>query len=502
LVVVNAAWIERSEHLAPVSPKPMSPKLTNRLLHIGRPFMSTEMPLLRLDCSDHSPPEPLRQSLEAARTQFLAENTVDFGDPENLCARLPPRLSFFALPEQQLLAYEQHRETSELGLVFQIANGLHDFIDAVVMVGSGGGCLGAKALAQACCDPFHNELTRAARGSKPRIYFLDSDSDNDRLQSLISRLAAGGYGDGPAEKRWAMIAADQPACSVWNELATDHLLQALRPTEGPRGAGAHGPDAPHRRLVTSIGRRDNPLADQLKDVGFDQVLHIPNTLEDSFSVLTPIGMLTAAFLGLDCIQLLVGAAAMNENFRNATFGDNLVLRYVAANQPRRKDESSWPNAQRGERLSLLWAGGLRGLADWCDAVQAETEVKHQTRLTLATETERAALLGRLAGKSLEAGDLVCNHLAVDTIRTDDLPVSPGETLKKTGGPPTVTDLKKGSIASTQRLLADAGIRQNRIDLPVIDTHTLGQFLQMMMLAAKIESIWEGRSTIAGRSADG
>ena len=163
------------------------------------------MPLIRLECSEDLATSEWVERLERVRDQFVASHSVDFSDDSNLCARLPPELSFFALPEQQLLSYEKHREASELGHVFQIANGLHDFIDAIVLTGSGTDCRGVHAIAGACCDPFHNELTRAARGSKPRLYIAGKDFDNDQLQSLISRLATAGYGDTTDEDCWAII---------------------------------------------------------------------------------------------------------------------------------------------------------------------------------------------------------------------------------------------------------------------------------------------------------
>ena len=98
-----------------------------------------------------------------------------------------PETSFLQLPWQQHNAYQQHRKESELGRIFGIANSIHDDIDAVVVLGSESLTLAARALMQACCDPYHNELSRADRGSKPRMYFCDHTYDSDAISTLINR---------------------------------------------------------------------------------------------------------------------------------------------------------------------------------------------------------------------------------------------------------------------------------------------------------------------------
>ncbi len=417
------------------------------------------MPLIRLECSEKTFTPGLPESLESVRDQFVREHAVDFDVDANRCPRLPTDLSFFALPEQQLLAYEKHRETSELGHIFRIANGLHDFIDAVVMTGSGAGCLGAQAIATACCDPYHNELSRAARGSKPRIYFADDGMDNDQIQSLLGRLTAGGYGDGAADAMWAIIAADRATPADRTPLVLDHLVETLRSTTAA--------DAELRgRLVTTIG---SVVAQPLAALGLDQSLRVPDAIDDRYSVLTPMGLLSSAFLGLDCIQLLVGAAAMNENFRNEPFEQNLVLRYAAMCRDRQRFFAWWPR-----RLS--------GFDRWLETLQSD-----HWRLDVAADSDRAVFAARLDSGSLGCEEVVCNHVEVDAIRTDPIPVTPSRATQLNEAPQFVAGLQKVTAATVSQQLAERGIRQNKIALPVIDTHSLGQLLQMLMLAAAIES---------------
>ena len=55
---------------------------------------------------------------------------------------------------------------------------------------------------------------------------------------------------------------------------------------------------------------------------------VPDGVGGRFSVLSAVGLLPAALLGLDIEKLLRGAAAMNEHFRKNPPDKNIVLQYV------------------------------------------------------------------------------------------------------------------------------------------------------------------------------
>ena len=63
--------------------------------------------------------------------------------------------------------------------------------------------------------------------------------------------------------------------------------------------------------------RKGRLRDLAAALGCPNVFPIPDGVGGRFSVLMPVGLLPAAVMGLDVVQLLEGAAAMNERFRTA-----------------------------------------------------------------------------------------------------------------------------------------------------------------------------------------
>lgn len=436
------------------------------------------MPLLRFESSRDLPPDGSAADYESARDQFVAKHRIDFQDDSNLQPRLPNNLPFFALPEQQLLAYEKHREESELGHVFRIANGLHDHIDALVVFGSCGGSVGGQAIYQACCDPYHNEFSRAARGSKPRIYFADAGMDNDQLQSLLGRLRGGGYGDGPAENRWAVIvsadivSADEldsgQDCSVLDRLLAEQIRQNDPACQQPPP-----------RSVTLIGEpTEMPMSAamlrQLTQKGFEGPLRIGQALPGGYRVLTPVALLPAAFLGLDCIQLLVGAAAINENFCQAPFESNLVLQFAAANGARAGQPTAPPR-----QSFAWWARSLSGLDRWRLSLNPGQRRPGEQPWDIAIESHGEGFCQLLQSSWFRPQEIVVNHVVVDAIRTDPLRVE--------GDPTWLPARQSARQSEAWTMLDNLGVCQNTIHLPVVDTHSLGQLMQMMMLASALSS---------------
>ncbi|KAA5546191.1 hypothetical protein FYK55_04685 [Roseiconus nitratireducens] len=460
------------------------------------------MPLIPFNCDLAGPSgdglEMLCRSLAPLRDELVDELAYSARPEESLQGRLPADTTFAALPEQLLLSYEAHRERSELGEVFRIANGLHDQIDAVVVLGPPEVCLPARALFQASCDPYHNELSRAARGSKPRLYFADDALDNDAMQSLLERLRAGGYGDSPAESRWGMIVIDPEGEHAPTQLALQTLLIHLPEAE-------HGPDAATQmRHVFPITRHGSPLEQLTGQLGCEVPLHIPDGIDGPGSMLTPAGLLPAAFLGLDCIQLLVGAAHMNDHFRQASPGENAVIRYSGFAQ--------WTGPkQQGEGATVIWQRSLESLAAWIRQVWRRVPGSAASRRSDPILLGQRDLIGidldPAKGSIEEGGPTAFHHLLVKSIRTDALiaeslqalPDEPSNPV--TGGPSRQIGGKRPS-APHRQTVPDIHLEQIQSELdrqrwnghgvavselPSLEPHVLGQLIQMTLLAATLTS---------------
>src|SRR4029078_3923189 len=99
------------------------------------------------------------------------------------------------------------------------------------------------------------------------------------------------------------------------------FLQALQTSVGDQKVG---------ELVVPITGAGGRLEAFAKELGCSEMLPVPEGVGGRFSLLSSVGLLPAAVLGINVIALLEGAIAMNEHFRTAPPGENVVLDYVNA----------------------------------------------------------------------------------------------------------------------------------------------------------------------------
>ena len=102
----------------------------------------------------------LKDKLVACRAEVLVQDA-------QLDEKQPLDAQFLEMPERILDAYQSDRENSELGRILKTASRLGEMVDKVVVLGIGGSYMGPRALMEACCHPYHNELGRDQRGGKP-----------------------------------------------------------------------------------------------------------------------------------------------------------------------------------------------------------------------------------------------------------------------------------------------------------------------------------------------
>lgn len=444
------------------------------------------MSLLRFDPSGSFDPQygitpsevkALESKLLALRTEMVETDRQQYESGDVPAAKQPLDARFFWLPEEMLAAYEKDRNKSELGRIFQVANSIHDEIDAVAVLGIGGSYMGARAMMEACCDPYHNELKRGARGSKPRMYFEGNNVDNDATAALLSRLAAGGYGDSPAEKRHAIVVISKSGGTMETAVAFRQFLAALECSLGADAAREL------RRLIIPVTGDSGKLHELAEAIGCEEIFSVPDGVGGRFSVLSAVGLMPAALLGLDCIRLLQGAVDMNEHFRTASFDQNVVLQYVAVNHllATKRDKNI--------RVMSVWSKSLESVGLWYDQLLAESNGKEGLGVTPLTTLNTRDLHSRHQQHQQGRNDKVFNNVIVESYRCDHLAVgksSRNQDALNDLADKTLPQIMNAAIQGTNDALHEDGRPTTNIVLPHIDTHVLGQLFQMLMIATVIE----------------
>ena len=421
--------------------------------------------------------DALSGRLDAARAEALAD--LDRWRGGSATSGVPLDPAFIDLPDRLLADYNTKRPESELFAILQTARRIRDAVDRVVVLGIGGSYMGTRALFEACCHPCHNDLPRGERGGRPRLSFEGFNMDNDSAQGLLDVVAPHGRprGDDLLD-RWAVLVVSKSGGTLETAAATRLFLATLLDAVG-------GDVTRFAQVVVPITGRTGRLAELARAIGCPEVFDIPDGVGGRFSVLTAVGLLPAAIVGIDVVRLLEGAVAMNRRFREAPVADNPVLRFVGVGHLAE---------QAGATIRVLssWSNRLEAVGLWYDQLLSESLGKDEKGATPLTAVTTRDLHSR--GQQHQDGrrDKLITNLVVGEPRRDPIQLPPlggyaanQDKLDDLVGK-TWPEMLAAAVAGTNEAYAAAKRPTADLLLPRIDEHVLGQLLQMLMLATVVE----------------
>ena len=173
----------------------------------------------------------------------------------------------------------------------------------VVVLGIGGSALGNRALHHALNGPFHDLDPPAGQ---PRLYVLDNVDPEfmaeflehiDLRSTLFNVISKSG---GTAETMSQFL------------LLRERLIAAL------------GEDAHKEHMVLTTDAEKGVLREIVSREGYRSFI-VPDGVGGRFSVLSPVGLLSAALVGIDVPELIAGAAEMDQRCRSTVLEENPAL---------------------------------------------------------------------------------------------------------------------------------------------------------------------------------
>lgn len=392
-------------------------------------------------------------------------------------SKQPLDAGFYLMPERLLSEYQADRQGSELARILAVTKQLMTEVDRVVVLGIGGSYMGAKALMDACCQPYFNELSRGERGSRPRIYFEGNNVDNDASQGLMHLLGAhrGQVATG-VDESWGIVVISKSGGTLETASAFRQYLSALETNCG-------GDMQKVRSRVIPVTGASGKLHDFASELGCQEIFPVPDGVGGRFSVLSAVGLVPAALMGINIMKLLEGAQAMNEHFRTSKAAENIVLQYTAVNH--------LMETRRGASLRLLsvWSKALESAGMWYDQLLAESLGKNLKGATPLTTVNTRDLHSRHQQHQEGRRDKIVNNLIVENYRFDPLAI--GKREKDVDqlndiADKTLIDVMSAAIEGTNQALRDDGRPSTNIYMPKVDEYYMGQYFQMMMLATVVE----------------
>ncbi len=409
--------------------------------------------------------DSLKDRLVACRAEMLAAD-VDSNEAHRSGGQ------FLEMPERLLDAYQSDRENSQLGRILKTASRLSTLVDKVVVLGAGSSFTGARALMEACCHPYHNELGRDQRGGKPRLYFAGNNFDNDRSQALLDFLEIDSKSDGP-EGKWALVVISESGETLETAASFRQFYTKLKSLVGEELLADY---------IIPVTGQTSRLASLAEAIGCKERYLIPAGVGQQFSVFSAVGLLPAAILGIDVVKLLESASAMNTHFRTAERGQNAVMDYVAVNHLLEEKGVS-------TRVLLVRCKSLEAVGIWYDQMLAERRGNQENGDLALTCVNSRDVNSRGRQLRRDARDKVINNVILGSWRSDPLPI--GESNWDHDGlnslaEKTLPQIMDAAVEAANRAYREDGWPTTNLHMRAANEEGLGQLFQLLMLATVLE----------------
>jgi glucose-6-phosphate isomerase len=390
--------------------------------------------------------------LDAARDRFAqvhldVRKRRDAGD-----------LGFYRLLEPDALPDEIRRFAEGPGQAFE----------NVVVLGIGGSALGTTAMLHALRGSDWNERDEETRDHFPRLYVLDN-VDPSTIAALLDRIDV-------RRTLFNVISKSGTTAETMAQflVVRERLEQAIPDPEGYRRHLLFTTD-PERGVLRDIARREGVVS-----------LPIPPDVGGRFSVLSSVGLLPAALVGIDIGGLLEGARAMDQRCDTGVLEENPAGLFACL---------QWlADTTAGAPIHVVmpYSDRLYSVADWFRQLWAESLGKQHSL------DGEEVFVGPTPIKALGATD---QHSQVQLYmegpfdktltflalgRHDrDLTIprlyQEIEALGYLGGR-TMGELLDAERRATAAALAERGRMNMTLTLPRLDAHTLGQLFMLLEIA--------------------
>ncbi|HBU69021.1 MAG TPA: glucose-6-phosphate isomerase [Elusimicrobia bacterium] len=329
-----------------------------------------------------------------------------------------------------------------------------------VVIGIGGSALGNIALQQALRHPYWNLLEKKGRKGFLKL-FVPDNVDPDFISGLTDVID-------PKKTLFNVISKSGSTAEC---LANYFILKKILQKKVGKKYNEH-------ILVTTDAAKGYLREAVVKEnlVSFE----VPSNVGGRFSVMTPVGLLSAAFTGIDIEKLLIGAQQMDNRCFNDDIMQNPAALYAAI-------QYLFYWKKRPLSVMMPYSNALYGVADWYRQLWAES---------LGKKTDRngdAVFVGPTPIKALGATDQhsqvqlyiegpqdkVITFLSVEKFgKTVKVPAYDKHYL----GGRSLNELLKAEEKATRLALTKEGRPNLTISLPEVTPEAMGQLLYMLELA--------------------
>jgi glucose-6-phosphate isomerase len=355
------------------------------------------------------------------------------------------------------------------------AEGLGQAHDHVLVLGIGGSALGTKALLTALRRPAWNEWDDEGREFFPRLTILENIDPTsvsaaleriDPRRVLVNVISKSG---GTAETMAQYLVVRAWLDEALGAAAARHLVFTTDPSRG---------------ALREMAQREHIAT-----------LEVPPEVGGRFSVLSPVGLLPAALVGIDIEGLLAGAGRALKGAESDQLLKNSPALYAALH---------WAaDSDLGARVHVLmpYTDRLRDFAEWYRQLWAESlgkRVDREGKVVHVGPTPVAAVGATDQHSQVQLFmegpfDKVITFVTVDDFGLEvpipnrpglppDMDYLPGHTLG---------ELLRAEYDATAAALAQMGRMSCTLSLPDLSPATIGEAIMFFQVATGYAGAWYG-----------
>ncbi len=290
----------------------------------------------------------IRLDFNNMMTDFVGEHGISVEDIEKISDKIENAKK--AMVEKRKigkmdwrdLPYNQDEVVED---ILSYVNEKKDKFDAFVVLGIGGSALGPIAVQQAINHPYYNELPREKRNGFPKLYVADN-VDPEKLVYLFQTI----------DVTKCLFNVISKSGSTSETMSQFMIIKKMLDEKLGKDAAEH--------IVCTTDKVNGNLIKIAKEEGYKTFI-IPNGVGGRFSELTPVGLLAAAFCGIDIKAMLAGAAFMDEICKNDDIYKNPAFMYAILN---------YIGMEKGKNICVVmpYADSLKYISDWYAQLWAES----------------------------------------------------------------------------------------------------------------------------------
>jgi len=337
----------------------------------------------------------------------------------------------------------------------------------VVVLGIGGSALGNTALHAALNSPYHD---LAPPTGVPRLFVLDN-VDPDLVGEFLQTVD-------PTKCLFNVISKSGSTAETMSQflIIRQRLIEAL------------GREGHKDNIVITTDAEHGTLRPIVEDEGYASFV-VPDGVGGRFSVLSPVGLVSSALMGIDVMGLVAGAAKMDERCRAEGLRDNPALLYAAV---------QWlMQARKGKSIAVTFSYSQRlaSLADWYAQLLAESlgkklgrdgEVLHAgpTPVRAVGVTDQHSQVQLYAEGPFDKWFTFLSVERADHVVGIPAGLGDQDALAYLGGR-TLNELFAAERDGTRAALTDADRPSVTVSFPAVTAHTVGQYLYLMEIAVAV-----------------